>query len=841
MADFSKKIGAKRAEKKTHPVEIYDTLDRTSETGPLRPIQKSILENWHRDFKNKQDVILKLHTGQGKTLIGLLILKSHLNSENGPALYLCPNRHLAIQTAEQAKKFGIPFDILDEDIPVDFTAGKRILIGHVQKLFNGWTKFGLQRRSINVGAIVLDDSHACIDAIKGSFTLNIPSSEECYSQLVELFDEDLKLQGLSSYQEMRQGDYEALLPIAYWAWIDKIEVVTEILTAHREKDFIKFQWPILKEVIIDCQVLVSGTKIEISPYLNPIEQFGTFSNASQRILMSATTLDDSFFIKGLGLSKDAVKNPLRQVNEKWSGEKMILIPSLIDDNLDRIKIINDLVKPNPRRKFGLVVLVPSFKRTEIYKMQDCSIATKDNILSEVQRLKDGDYAVPLIIVNRYDGIDLPDDSCRVLVLDSKPMGESLLDRFEESCRPHSDLINIRIAQKIEQGLGRSVRGEKDYGVIILLGDELVSFAYNQVSQKYFSGQTRKQISIGLEIAELAKDDINQGVEPLKAFYDLIGQCIRTRDENWKSFYETSMEDIGSQNEERNEIISIIEAEFEAERANQGGDYQKATSIIQDIVNRHIKDDSEKGWYLQAMARFQFKISKINSNKYQVAAFKKNKYLLKPTTGIDYEKLAQITGDRVTNIQKWLSRFSDFTEVHLSVENILSNLTFGTDYEKFENALYELGLLLGFSSQRPDREIKQGPDNIWCIGKNDFLLFECKNEVKETRTEISRLETGQMNNACGWFDLHYPGVEVSPIMIIPVKNVTAGGSFNHHVKIMRKGKLKLLKENVRSLFKEFKKFKLDSITIEQIQEAVDTHKLDVRSLKSEYSEDPRQMQ
>ena len=79
MIDFSKRLDAKLLEKKTHPVEIYDTLDRASDKGPLRPAQEAILNTWYESNRNKKDVIIKLHTGQGKTLVGLLILQSRIN------------------------------------------------------------------------------------------------------------------------------------------------------------------------------------------------------------------------------------------------------------------------------------------------------------------------------------------------------------------------------------------------------------------------------------------------------------------------------------------------------------------------------------------------------------------------------------------------------------------------------------------------------------------------------------------------------------------------------------------------------------------------------------------
>jgi replicative superfamily II helicase len=78
MVDFKKRLKKKTIHKKVDPVEIYDSLDRRSETGPLRPSQQFILSNWFEKRKNDNNCIIKLHTGEGKTLIGLLLLQSKI-------------------------------------------------------------------------------------------------------------------------------------------------------------------------------------------------------------------------------------------------------------------------------------------------------------------------------------------------------------------------------------------------------------------------------------------------------------------------------------------------------------------------------------------------------------------------------------------------------------------------------------------------------------------------------------------------------------------------------------------------------------------------------------------
>jgi hypothetical protein len=171
-------------------------------------------------------------------------------------------------------------------------------------------------------------------------------------------------------------------------------------------------------------------------------------------------MNDSFFIKGLNIQRDAIVNPLTIRDEKWSGEKMVLIPYLIDESLNRLSIINQYAQPQPNRTVGIVILVPSFKMTKSYQGQGCTIADANNIDQELAAFKGGYFVKPLVIVNRYDGIDLPDATCRILIVDSKPYSETLSDKYEEVCRQESDLTNIKIAQKIEQGFGSSVRGEK---------------------------------------------------------------------------------------------------------------------------------------------------------------------------------------------------------------------------------------------------------------------------------------------------------------------------------------------------------------------------------------------
>lgn len=83
MIDFKKKLSGKGVAKPAAPIEIYDSLDRRHDKGPLRPAQEVVLNEWFTSRQTDRDVLVKLHTGQGKTLVGLLMLQSRLNRGEG--------------------------------------------------------------------------------------------------------------------------------------------------------------------------------------------------------------------------------------------------------------------------------------------------------------------------------------------------------------------------------------------------------------------------------------------------------------------------------------------------------------------------------------------------------------------------------------------------------------------------------------------------------------------------------------------------------------------------------------------------------------------------------------
>jgi replicative superfamily II helicase len=832
VVDFKKRLAGKKAERPIDPIKLYETLDRAHDKGPLRPAQLAVLGTWFADHQKTRDIIVKLHTGQGKTLIGLLMLQSRLNAGTGPALYLCPDNYLIDQTCEQARQFGIATCVAESDLPDDFINGDKILVASVQKLFNGITKFGLHKQSVPIGTFLMDDAHACADRIREKCRIRIPSTEPAYNALKTLFAEELERQGLGTYADICNGKREALLPIPYWSWVFHEGEVASILSANVERDSIKFAWPLLKDMLGHCSGMISGVAIEIEPYIAPLSAFGSYWKAAHRIFMSATVTDDAFLVKGLQLRPETILKPLSNPKETWSGEKMVLLPSLINEELDRETIVKRFGTSNKKRNVGVVALVPSFNRAKDWEAYGAILAKTDTVWHIIDNLKKGEFERTVVLANRYDGIDLPDSSCRVLIFDSKPYSESLLDLYQEFCRPSSEATLMRTVRTVEQGMGRSVRGEKDYCVIVVIGTDIVRLVRDRESRKYLSSQMATQIELGLEIADLARQDIENGEKPINAFDTLTRQCLG-RDEDWKAFYVEKMSTVKPKGANEN-VLRLYALELEAEEHFASGDYATASEKLQALLDSHAVHLDDKGWYLQEMARYHYRSNRSESDRLQVAAHKSNRLLLKPASGVTVAKLVIQSQGRVERIAKWVGSFGKYSDLDVGVSDILGRLVFGVRADKFENALDELSRALGFAGERPDKEWKEGPDNLWALDDSQYILWECKNEVELTRAEINKREAEQMNRHSAWFEKHYPGMKVKRVIVHPCNTVQSAAAFTHEVEAMREGELKKLVKSAKEFFKSFEPQNFNDLSTAHIQKMVNAHKLAVPDLLNLYT-------
>jgi replicative superfamily II helicase len=326
---------------------------------------------------------------------------------------------------------------------------------------------------------------------------------------------------------------------------------------------------------------------------------------------------------------------------------------------------------------------------------------------------------------------------------------------------------MRTVRTIEQGMGRSVRGEKDYSVIIITGADITRLVRDKESRRFLSPQMSVQIEIGLEIAEMAKQELEEGQTPLNALLGLVAQCIR-RDEDWKAYYAEQMDKVKHAGANEH-VLRTYAAELAAEQAYIAGDYAGASDALQTLIDKGKLDREDSAWYLQEMARYQYRSNRTESQKLQVAAHGKNRLLLKPASGVTVTKLTIVSQGRTERIKRWVSQYDNYAQLDVVVSDILGRLVFGTKADKFEQALDDLSRALGFKGERPDKEWKEGPDNLWALSDKQYIIWECKSEVgiciasMALQASMSRLALLILNSAFSIWTANEPPAPPSVLM------------------------------------------------------------------------------
>jgi replicative superfamily II helicase len=178
----------------------------------LRGPQEQVLDSW---FTRRaiHDLVIKMNTGGGKTIVGLLVAASSLNEGSGPLAYLVPDHYLAEQVRDEARMLGIA--VTDDARSAVYMRGKAILVDVFARLFNWQSIFGVagtvsKPPSVSIGTLIVDDAHACLAKAEESFRLKVPADDPVYRQILELFRSDISEQSPAGMMDLEASRYSAV-------------------------------------------------------------------------------------------------------------------------------------------------------------------------------------------------------------------------------------------------------------------------------------------------------------------------------------------------------------------------------------------------------------------------------------------------------------------------------------------------------------------------------------------------------------------------------------------------------------------------------------------------------
>lgn len=753
--DFSKISEQIQREKIISPDEIFQTLpNKSSKYSYLRDVQGIVLRKWFEE-KNRtsKNTIIKMNTGSGKTVVGLLILKSCIAEGNGPAVYVVPDDYLIAQVEKEASELSIETTI-DPDSP-EYHRGKAILIINIFKLINSKSVFGLRNtNNINIGSIVIDDVHSALQTTDKQFKITVKRNHPLYDKIIALFFESLKNQSESMIKEIINNyDYHDML-VPFWDWKSKVSQITDLIHEYRDNEEIKWNWKLLIKVLPYCKCIVSNSIIEITPNAIPIDIIDKFHNANRRIFMSATLSDDSPFLTHFGVDFNKT-NIITPDSANDIGERLILIPQEITPEItdEEMRLnIKEIAKT-----INVTVIVPSMRIAQLWNIHKNRIINTDNIEKAVNILKQNSNAGIVIFVNRYDGVDLGDDACRLLVLDNLPDIRSKYDIIEEKMLYGSKRIQSEFIQKIEQGMGRSTRSNNDYSGVILMGKRLIRTLYADGGIEHFGSATRKQLELSSLIASEMKN------KPIEEILSILDYCFN-RNPDWIKTHKDALVKVKYSSEPN--INKVNEALTQAFNLARIGEHKSATLIIQDQINKE-SDNYIKGWLTMHMAEYYNFIDESESQKILRSAKRLNNSVFTPIDGIKTERELKKYSSQAEQLIENISLLGlDSNKFRLKTESILEELQFNTiSSTRFEQGIKEIANLIGFIGSRPENEENRGPDNLWRVGSLDFFVIECKNE--STNPTISKEDCNQLvGSSKTWFQLEYgdKSCTMTPLMI-----------------------------------------------------------------------------
>lgn len=781
-------LGANAGKKRIiEPARLFRSLPNREErfVAP-RDIQSEVWAAWYAR-RAERDLVLKMNTGSGKTVVGLIVLQSSLHEGVGPAVYLVPDKHLQHQVMRTAQALGLraTTDSADQG----FRRNESILVVTMSKLVNGLSQFGVRggntSRSLAIGAMVVDDAHASIPIVEKQFSMRIPDGET-YLRLRDLFQDDLKEQSLAGWMDIRSGTGSTVVPIPYWAWQNKLDRVSALLSPQADDAENKFNWPLLRAHLHLCDAAITPTEIEIAlpaPYLDAIP---SFTGAQRRVYMTATLADDSVVVSRLGADPATVLTPVSPEYASDMGDRMILTPL----QSSRAVTIDDVRRSMARfaKTQNVVVIVPSRFRATEWSEYTNEIHDRDSISACVDRLNTRHVGL-VVFIAKYDGVDLPGNACRILVIDGLPERYSPIERVKASALGDTEAMRTNQIQRIEQGMGRGVRSATDYAAVVLLDPRLVQRLDLRADLDVLSPGTRAQMELSRELeksltgATVAKFD--------QAIADFL-----ERDPAWTRAAKNAIDALPYP--EPALLPEYVVAEREAFELALHGRLQEAGDRLLTKIE-DIEDAWLRGWLKQRAATYLHRVNPARAREIQRNALIDNNFILHTPMDVNVPRIT-LAGQQATMSKVHLvESFTDARSFEIRVEALLANLTpapVAGSHKSFEQAVQDLGRMLGFVAQRPDNEYRVGPDNLWATGNDHYIVIECKSEA--TAAKASRDDLEQLSHSMDWFDDKYtePRYTATPIMIHPARTPHADAIPRQGARVITFERLAELRDAVR---------------------------------------------
>lgn len=772
------------------PDRLFRDLPRRKHPS-LYDHQGQVLRNYVAKALHVSDVALQLPTGSGKTLVGLLLAEWRRRKFRERVVYLCPTRQLVNQVTEEASaKYGLAVEAFTGKIKnyspeakAAYTDGERVAVTTYNSLFNVNPFFE------NPDIIIVDDAHSAENYIASQWTMRVSRFEDGDKTLFKAIAGVLK-SVLSDYNYMRlTGSWKSVDDAN---WVDKIpthkliEVADELRAAISENIHEadqRFAWRMLENRVRACQLYVSSSEVLLRPLIPPTWSHGPFVNATQRIFMSAT------LGAGGDLERLTGRSSIKRlpIPEGWDrqgiGRRFFIFPEKSLNEADTLKLRRELMRKAGRS----LVLTPS--QTEADEiMEDVTMNLKYPVFSATDlenskaKFTESPQAVA-VIANRYDGIDFPEDDCRLQFVEGLPRATNLQERFLMNRMGANLLFNERVQTRVLQAIGRCTRGLNDYSAVIVTGEDLPAYLTDRKRRSYFHPELQAELEFGVEQSTQVK------AQDIFDNFDIFLE----HDQDWEDANQGILEarEAATQAEfpAMDQLECVVAHEVAWQTSMWNEDYAQAYEAAREVLGG-LNDSGLRGYralwhYLAgAAAELADAAGEVGFEAYARTQYRKAK---EAANGIPW-LIALARGNAPTSS----AEEQDQTTVMLQVEQLEAQLVkLGTlhnrgfsarekeiregleDGDRFEQAQVLLGEHLGFSAGK--RESDASPDPWWIVG-GVALVFEDHANAKGDTAVIDATKARQAASHPDWMREHVSAAAsalIQPVLVTPAKRAKDG--------------------------------------------------------------------
>lgn len=493
----------------------------------------------------------------------------------------------------------------------------------------------------------------------------------------------------------------------------------------------------LKRVLASCCVYLSHGGVQIRPMVPPTHENRVFSSARQRIYLSATLGDGGELERSFGRT-GITRMPLAASAQPRSGRRLFIFPELVaGGNADAVTQ-NILRVANKAVILSQTSTEKAQATGEWLAPQGAPVFTAEHLRQGLQEFARAPRGV-LSVANRYDGLDLPGESCRVVVLDGLPNSYSLQERFLSERADAQATLAERIRTRVIQGAGRCTRGPNDYAVVVIRGSDLTRYFSRPEVRSALEAELQAEVEFGWENSKNVPPD--EMLELVTAFLD-HGQIWREQGEPALAEFRREAVKVPPAGSEA--LMAIADAEVEAWQLAAEENWREASAKLQEAARIVGKGgEATRGYrsvllflaaaWLDLASNSPAEAARVRDLVRQAEAAATRGTWLREMPDIGESQAPTLTGADAVAVAAITARLSQGIRVdrhQAGIARMLLQLN-QSEATEYEMGLATLGSLLGADAFKPSGDGRS--DSAWLWDTALWLTFEAKSDEHENAT------------------------------------------------------------------------------------------------------------